>query len=274
MPRRGWTIAVAGALLGGCARTPAAPAPAVRVDGSPGVMPLAAALGLAYEARHPGARVAMGAGLGTFARLAALAEGRIDVALASQGVDAAALAGQGLAAHEVAKAAVVFAALAAVGVSGLTSRQLCDAYAGLLTSWRALGGPAQPIAPRTRPPGEVDGDVATAGVPCLRDAASAGGVRAIERPEAMAEELATTPGALGMTSLPFVERSGGRLRALAREAGAPTADAVRAGRYPLVRRSLLLARAASPAHVARFLAFVRSAEGARVIAAGGAVPVR
>jgi phosphate transport system substrate-binding protein len=69
-----------------------------------------------------------------------------------------------------------------------------------------------------------------------------------------------------------VERSGGRLRALALDGVAPTAAAVRSGAYPLVRRSLLLTRATPPAHVARFLAFVRSAEGARVIGASGAVP--
>ena len=261
-----------------CARAGSAPPPVpsdpVRVDGSPGVMPLVAALARDYEARHPGARVTLGAGLGTAARLAALLEGRIDVALASQGVDADALARQGLAAHEIAKVAVVFAVPAAVAVSGLTAARLCDAYAGRVTNWRALGGPDLPIAPRTRPAGEVDGDVAAAGVPCLRDAVAAGGVRAVEQPEAMAEELAATAGALGMTSLPFVERSGGRLRALALDGVAPTAANVRAGAYPLTRRSLLLTRAAPPAHVARFLAWVRGPQGARAIGASGAVPVR
>jgi phosphate transport system substrate-binding protein len=272
----------AAALVGGCAAAGAprrvASAPAadgtVRVDGSPGVMPLAAGLARAYEARHPGARVALGGGLGTSARLAALVEGRIDVALASQGVDAGELARHGVAAHEVAKVAVVFAVPAAVAVPGLTAAQLCDAYAGRVTSWRAFGGPELPIAPRTRPAGEVDGDVATAGVPCLRDAVEAGAVRAVERPEAMAEELATTPGALGMTSMPFVERSGGRLRALALDGVPPTDATVRSGAYRLTRRSLLLTRAAPPPHVARFLAFVRGSDGARAIAAGGAVPVR
>ena len=245
----------------------------VRVDGSPGVMPLVAALARDYEARHPGARVTLGAGLGSAARVEALAAGRIDVALTSQGVAADALARQGLAAHEVAKAAVVFAVPAAVSVSSLTPAQLCDAYAGRVTNWRALGGPDLPIAPRTRPAGEVDGDVAVAGVPCLRDAAAAGAVRAIAEPEAMAAELAATPGALGMTSLPFVEASGGRLRALALGGVAPTATNVRGGAYPLTRRSVLLTRAQPPAHVSRFLAYVRSPEGARVIAANGAVAV-
>jgi phosphate transport system substrate-binding protein len=254
------------------AAVPASVGP-VRVDGSTGVMPLVAALARAYEARHPGTRVVMGGGLGSAARLRALATDSIDVALTSQEVAPEALAAQGLAVHAVAQAAVVFAVPAAVPVAALTQQQLCDAYAGRVTSWRQLGGPEQTIVAHTRPEGEVDGDVAMAGVPCLRDAARAGAVRAIDLPEAMAEALAGTAGALGMTSLPFVDRSGGRLRALALDGVTPSAANVRSGAYPLVRRSLLLTRAAPSPAVARFLAFVRSPEGAGVITANGAVPL-
>ena len=280
VPRRGHAFAlVAGlAMQLGCAAGPAPGAmpiteDAVRVDGSTGVMPLAAALARAYEARHPGARVAMGSGLGSAARLRALVADSIDIALTSQDVSSDALAAQRVAAHTVARAAVVFAVPAAVPVTSLTQQQLCDAYAGRVTNWRQLGGPDQAIAPRTRPAGEVDGDVAMAGVACLADAVRAGAVRAIEQPAAMAEELAATAGALGMTSLPFVDRSGGRLRALALDGVVPSAANVRGGAYPLMRPSLLLTRAEPSPRVARFLAFVRSPEGAAVITANGAVPV-
>jgi phosphate transport system substrate-binding protein len=272
-------LAVAAVTPPGCraaGRTSGAPpssdVAAVRVDGSTAVMPLVAALARAYEARHPGARVVLGSGLGSAARLRALVADSIDVALTSQDVAPDALAGQGLAVHAIAQAAVVFAVPAAVTVSALTQQQLCDAYAGRVTSWRQLGGPDQRIVAHTRPAGEVDGDVATAGVPCLRDAVRTGTVRSIEQPGAMAEALASTAGALGMTSLPFVDRSGGRLRALALDGVVPSAVNVRSGAYPLTRRSLLLTRTVPPRAVARFLAFVRSPEGAAVITANGAVP--
>jgi phosphate transport system substrate-binding protein len=264
-------VVVALALAAGC-RAPRAAAPAgpVRIDGSTGVMPLAVALADAYRAAHPGATVVIGAGLGATARLDAVAAGRIDVALASHGLEEAELARRGLTAHEVARVAVVFATHAGVPVRALTQAQLCDVYAGRITDWRTLGGPALAIAPRTRPTGEVDGDVVREGVPCLRDATGAH-VPSIERPEAMAAALADTPGAIGMTSLPFVERSAGRLRALALDGVAPDAAQVRSGAYPLTRRSVFVTRAdASPAARA-FLAFVRGPAGARVIAASGAV---
>lgn len=263
-------------LAAACApRTAVTPVPAggVRIDGSPGVMPLAVALADAYRAQHPAAAVTTGAGLGTRARLEALAQGRIDVALASHGIDPADLARQGLVAHEVAQAAVVFATHAGVPVAGLTTRQLCDVYAGRVTDWAQLGGPALPVAPRTRPAGEVDADVVRAGVPCLKDAPMGAGVQTIDTPEAMAAALADTPGAVGMTSLPFVRQSGGRLRALTLDGVAPGAESVRRGTWRLTRRSVFVTRASPPPAVAHFLAFVRGAAGTRVIEAGGAVAV-
>jgi phosphate transport system substrate-binding protein len=249
----------------------ATPDDTVRIDGSPGMMPLAAALAESYRTARPQAAIAMGTGLGTAARLDALASGRIDVALASHGIDEAELARRGLAAHEIARVAVVFATHAGVPLAGLTQRQLCDVYAGRVADWRELGGPALAIAPRTRPVGEVDADVVLAGVPCLRDVAMAAHVQSVERPDAMAAALADTPGAVGMTSLPFVDRSGGRLRALALDGVTPSAEQVRRGTYPLTRRSVFLTREDAPPAVRAFLAFVRSAEGARVIGASGAV---
>ena len=75
----------------------------------------------------------MGRGLGTRARLEALAAGKIDIALASHGVDVEELARQGMAVHEIAKVAVVFGVNASVPVAGLTEHQICGVYAGRIT---------------------------------------------------------------------------------------------------------------------------------------------
>ena len=251
----------------------AAVADTVRIDGSTGVMPLVAAVAREYRAAHPSAAVVMGAGLGASARVQALADGTIDIALASHGVDAADLARRGLVAHEIAKVAVVFAVNQSVPVAGLTEQQVCDLYGGRIASWRELGGPDLAVAPRTRPAGEVDADVVLAGVGCLKGTAPAPAVATLEKPEQMAAALAGTPGAIGMTSLPFVEQSGGRIRAVTLGGVRPTPESVRSGAWRLTRHSYLLTRARPSAAVARFLAFVRSPAGARAIAASGAVPV-
>ncbi len=259
----------------GCVRvTRTRDADVVRIDGSAGVMPLVASLARAYRAQHPTATIELGAGLGSRARLDSLTSGRIDIALASIPVAREEMERRGFAAHEIARVAVVFGVNGAVRVNGLTQQQVCDVFARRTTNWNQLGDADLPVAARTRPPGEVDGDVAVAGVACLKTAIASGAPKSIDLPDAMSAELATVAGAIGMTSLPFVEQSGGRIRALQLDGIEATPTTVRSGAYPLARLALLLTRAdASPA-TARFLAFVRSAEGATVIATNGGVAVQ
>jgi phosphate transport system substrate-binding protein len=89
----------------------------------------------------------------------------------------------------------------------------------------------------------------------------------------MARELASTKGAIGMTTLTVVEQSKGRIRALTLNGVAPTVENVKSKAYVLARDSFLVTRSPPAPAVVRFLEFVRGAEGSRVISASGAVPV-
>lgn len=263
-----------GMLLLALAAPLAAPASEkIVVDGSTGVMPLAAALARAYEERHPGAAVQMGQGLGTKARLQALEEGRIDIALASHGLVVEELTRRGMVAHEIAKVAVVFGVNAGVPVTSLTDAQICDVYAGRITNWKELGGPDMAVAPRTRPDAEVDAEVVRAKLACLKDLKMPEHVRVMPKSGDMAKELSATAGALGMTTTTVVEQSRGRIRAVSLNGIVPSAENVGRKIYTLTRDSFLVTKAAPPPAVARFVEFVRSADGTAVIAANGAVPV-
>jgi phosphate transport system substrate-binding protein len=117
-----------------------------------------------------GVTVESGKGLGTKARIQALAEGKIDVALASQGLNIDEISRQGMTAHEIARIAVVFGVNAAAApVSNVTAQQICDVYAGKTTSWKALGGPDSQVALRTRPDTEVDAEIVRAHIRCLSE---------------------------------------------------------------------------------------------------------
>lgn len=244
------------------------PLPELRIDGSPGVAPIVAALADAYRHEHPGAPVRIGAGLGSSARIQALADGRIDVAMASHGVDTGALRARGVAAHEIARTAVVFAVNGSVMRTHVTSAVVCDIYAGRIGNWADQLG----IVPLMRPSNEVDAEVALAVIPCLKAITFAPTVTMVERPDDMAAELAARRGAFGLTSLPYVERSDHRIRALALDGVEPTEENVLSGRYPMSRRAILLVRTPESRAVKRFLEFIRGQEGARVVRAAGAVP--
>ncbi|HEX9822324.1 MAG TPA: substrate-binding domain-containing protein, partial [Methylomirabilota bacterium] len=242
----------------------------IAVDGSTGMMPLVAALARAYQESSPAAVVEIGKGLGTKARLQALAEGKIDIALASHGLVAAELARRGMAAHEIAKVAVVFGVNAGVAATNLTDRQICDVYAGTITSWRELGGPDLAVATRTRPDSEVDTEVVRDKIACLKDLKMPGSVKVMPKSGDMAKELAATAGAIGMTTTTVVEQSRGQIKALSLNGVTPSAENVERRIYALTRDSFLVTKAPPSPAVARFLDFVRSPAGTAVIVASGA----
>jgi phosphate transport system substrate-binding protein len=274
--REDWLVRIATLFLGAFLSLGASgqPTEKIVIDGSTGVMPLAIALAKAFQERNPGATIEYGKGLGTKARIAALAEGRIDIALASHGLNVGDLSRQGMSAHEIARTAVVFGVNASVPVSSLTDQQICDLYAGKTANWSALGGPDMEIAPRTRPDTEVDAEVVRANIGCLRELRIPETVKVMPRSGDMAKELATTAGAIGMTTMTVVEQSQGRIRSVSINGVSPSAENVERKTYPLVRESFLVTQSSPSPSVARFLEFVRGAAGAEVIRANGAVPVR
>jgi len=246
----------------------------VVLDGSTGVMPLASALAKAFQAKNPDTAFEYGKGLGTKARFQALADGKIDVALASHGLRVDEITKQGMVVNEIARIAVVFGVNESVPVSNLTGQQVCDIYSGKVTNWKALGGPDLEIAVRTRPESEVDTEVVRAGIACLKDLKMAESVKPMPKSGDMAKELAAVPGAIGMTSMTVVEQSKGKIKAVSLNGIAPSADNVKRKTYTLIRESFFVTRGSPSPAVARFIEFTRSSSGDDVIAANGAVPVK
>lgn len=244
------------------------------IDGSTGVMPLAAALAKVYQDSQPAVTIEMGKGLGTKARIHALADGKIDIALASHGLVVAEITQQGMAVLEIAKVAVVLGVNASVPIANLTDRQACDIYAGHVTNWKELGGPDLVIAPRTRPDSEVDTQVVREKIGCLKTLKMVDAVTVMPRSGDMAKELASTVGAIGMTTMTVVEQSKGRVKALSLNDIAPSAGNVKNRTYTLTRDSFLVTKAQPSPAVAKFLEFVIGASGEAVIIANGAVPVK
>jgi phosphate transport system substrate-binding protein len=257
------------ALIGACSNSPP-PAP-IRIDGSAGVAPIVTALVDGYRANHVSSQVELKSGLGSSARLKAVEDGQLEIAMASHGVDSADVARRGMEMRVIARTAVVFAVNGSVPVASLTSAQVCDVYRGAIRNWRKLGGPDAQIKALFRPAGEVDADVAIAGVACMRDLKPAADVQLLARPDEMASALASTDGAFGVTSGPMVEQSAGRIRAATLDGIVPSADNVANGRYPLSRDAILVYKAPVSPSVKQFLDFIASADGDRIIRANGAV---
>jgi phosphate transport system substrate-binding protein len=259
-------------LLMGAAHTHAAER--IVIDGSTGMMPLVAALAAAYRAKDPAATIDIGKGLGTKARIQALNDGKIDIAMASHGLDVAQIQRQGMVVHEIAKVAVVFGVNAGVIIANLSDAQVCDLYSSKLRNWKELGGSDLAVVPMTRPDSEVDTEVVRHKIPCLATLKMPDAVKVMPKAGEMAQALSATTGAFGMTTMTVVEQSQGRVRAVSLGGIVPSAENVQSKRYLLTRDSFLVVKTPPSPATARFIDFVLSPAGAKVIAANGAVPVK
>ena len=245
---------------------------AIKIDGSTGVAPLVAALAKAYQQREPAVAIEIGKGMGTKARIEALAAGSIDIAMASHGLKVDEITRGGMTVSEIARSPVVFGVNAGVGVEALSDEQICSIYSGQRTNWKDLGGPDLMIAPRTRPDTEVDAEVARDGVKCLKSLKMSEATKVMQRGGDMAAELAAAPGSIGMTTSTVVGQSGGKIRAVALNGVKPDEANVLSGKYGLTREAYFVTKAQASPAVAKFLNFVRGPEGAAVIKANGAIP--
>jgi phosphate transport system substrate-binding protein len=253
--------------------SPAHSAGQIMIDGSTGVMPLVRALAKAYRESNPDVAIEFGNGLGTKARIQALREGKIHIAMASHGLNIDSIRKQGMAVHEFAKVAVVFGVNASVSATDLTDLQICDIYSLAKTNCKDLGSSDMAVVPTTRPDSEVDTEVVRHHIGCLTNLKMSEAVKVAPKSGEMARELAATAGAIGMTTMTVVEQSAGRIKPVSLRGIAPTAANVRNETYKLTRDSFLVTHAPSPA-VTGFLEFIRSDAGKAVIAANGAVPVK
>ena len=249
---------------------PASAQTTIRVDGAIGSMPLVQALAKVFQGKHPGITIEFGKGLDREARIEALDKGAIDIALASQGLDA--IANRGMSVTEIARTAVVFAVNASVGVSSLTGDQICGIFTGSITNWNQVGGPDLAIAASSRPESEVDTGVIRDGVTCLKSVKFSPTVKIIPRGIDMVRELAGTTGAMGVTSANLVEQSGRKIKALALEGVAASEMNVVSGKYRLIREVFLVVKMNATPPVQQFISFIRSVDGAAVIKANGALP--
>ena len=253
---------------------PCLAADTIVLDGSSGMLPLARSLAAAYRQHSPDPRIEVGSGLGTGARLRALDEGRIQVALASHGVKPEDVKKGNLRVIDVAKGAIVFAVNTSVALAAISEEQVCEIYSGRARSWQAVGAGDHPVAAFTRPPTEVDPEVIRAKVACFRELKEPETIKVMERGGDMARALSETPHAIGMTSMTVVEQSAGKVRALSLNGIAPLAENVRSGRYALTRDFMFVIKGEPSAPVRKFVDFVQGPEGDRVIRENGAVPLR
>ena len=221
-----------------------------------------------FAARNPDTDVKTLASLGSAGGIRALAAGAIDIAVTSRPMNESERR-LGAIEIEYARTPLVFAVSADSKVTAISSSELADIYVGKLVTWP--DGSAVRIV--LRPAFDSDTEIVKNISPEIRQGLVAAearpGVRFALTDQDAADDLEKIPGAIGPISLAVIASEKRALRALKLDGTEPTPMNAASGAYPHYKRLFLVTGARPSTAVERFVVFVQSATGQKIIASNG-----
>lgn len=222
----------------------------------------------AYAKAHPDTRVTVLRSLGSNGGIKAVLSGTIQLAASARVLTDAEIR-QGAEQFEYGRTPFVFAIATANPVSGLTTRELADIYAGKTEQWPD----GKKIRLVLRPVGDTDSEMVKNISPEMREAKTAAEQRkgmpfAVSDQDA-ADSLEKIPGALGISTLAQIRSEKRALKALRFNGVEPSAKNIANGSYTLYKTLYLVTSANSPPAAKRFIAFVLSPKGRDILLRNG-----
>lgn len=275
--RGGWRLGAWRRLLGAAflvvaMARPAPAAEALRVNGSTTVNPVVAEAAEILRAEE-GMAIVVDTQGGSSGGIAALADGRAEVAMSSRPVnddDRRKFPAVDFRSHPIGVDAVALVVSRDVwegGVKALSREQMQGIYEGRIRNWRQLGGADRRIAFFNKEPGRGTWEVFAHwlyGDPHQAPLVSFPEVGANEEART---KVASTRGALSQLSAAWAD--GERVFALGVRQGkgvvTTTPEAVASGRYPISRTLLLVTDGAPRGPAKQLLAFLRSPRGQELV---------
>lgn len=243
----------------------------VRISGSASAMPLVKLLAQEFERYHPEMAIAFLPETHTRGGLAGVREGDSDIGLLSRGLTEEE-AKYHLQYLHLAQDGIVFATHKSVMVRDITSQQLKDIYSGKITTWRQLGGMDQKITVLDRPE-HTSPKIILREMLFGKDMEIVKSAVVLERPSQMVESLKVIPYSIGYTSLGEVISSELDVNVLNVNGIPPTPAHVEKNVYPFSRPFGMVIRSTPKKGVMKFVDFIYSDSGIKVIESNGYVPI-
>lgn len=245
----------------------------VVIEGSTTVLPIAQKAAEVFMNNNPGEEISVRGG-GSGVGIASIIEGTCDIADASRAIkpselEKAAKKGRDLKAHVIAMDGISHIVHLSNALANLTRAQIKEIYTGRISNWNKLGGPDMKI------------------VVISRDSAS-GTFEAFSemvldkkkvRPDAImqasnqgiASIVARTPGAIGYIGLGYVSSS---VKAISVDGIMPTKESVLKNKYPITRPLFMYTNGKPEGSIKKFIDFVKSAEGQKIVGEEGFVGLK
>ncbi len=246
----------------------------IRVAGSGGMIPLVTDLAKAYMDEHPDDIIdVMQRSIESTGGIRGTAAGKIDL-----GTSARPLKGKeqglGLEVFEIARVASVIGVNAkSVKVDNITSNKLCSVYKGNISSWASLGGSNSKIIVFTRPDGDSTKKVVRKGIPCFKSLTESKNVVVMPKSNDMYNAIMNNQNSIGLTDMVAVGKSRGRIGVLKLDGLEPSGKNVASGKWKLIKRFHVLSKGQPEGLAKKFIDFIKSDKGARIIEENNAVPV-
>ena len=256
---------IALALTGALIMTPSLAATPIKTGGTGSAIRVVVALGTVFKQTYPDAEVVVLQGLGSGGAIKALNAQAIELALSARPLKPAEQ-GQALQASEVARTPLVFAGVKPY--PGLSRAKVADILLGKQQVWPD-GSPLRPVL---RPKDDSEAMLLRASSPAMDQALGIALARpgmhvALTDSEAL-EALQSVPGAFGFTTLAMLKEAPS-VRPFALDQVTPSLGTLSSGRYRLSKPLYLVIRENAPESVRAFVAFIQSAQGAKILADHG-----
>lgn len=227
--------------------------------GSTTVQPVAEQLAIAFMNMNEGITVTIQGG-GSSTGIKSVSDGTVDIGAASRELKDSEK-GLGLVEHVLAMDGIAVIVNPAQSVTGLTTEQVRQIFAGEITNWSQVGGEDAGINIFAREEGSGTRDAFEE--IAMGDSLIAAGALLQPSNGAIKTAVAGDPGAIGFISFGYIDDS---VRAMSINGVAATIDNVKSGNYPISRPLLLLTKGEPAGNVKKFIDYCLGPEGQEIVA--------
>ncbi len=244
----------------------------VTCTGSTTVLPVAQATAEAFMDKHPEVNISVRGG-GSGVGVAALQNGNADICnssrpLKAKEISAAKSKGINPTAYVIANDAISMVVHKSNRVKNLSLAQIKKIYTGEIKNWKDLGGINLPIVIVSR-------DVASGTFEVFNEKALAGAkvdgtAQLLASNNAVVSTVTSTPGAIGYAGLGYVNES---VNVVTVNSIMPSDKTVKDGSYPLARKLFMFTNGKAKGDAARFISFIQSAEGQKIVKDQGFITI-
>jgi len=236
----------------------------LRIDGSTTVLPIAQKAAEVFMKKHPSIKVFVsGSGSGT--GIKALIDGTTDIATSSREAKDKEVASAKkkniiLKDHIVALDGIVPVVHPSMKIENITMEQLRDIYNGKIKRWKELGGPNRPISVVSRDTSSGTYEVWEEKV-LQKDKVRADALLVASNGQAV-QTVAQNKYAIGYIGIGYVDKS---IKVLTVKGVKATAETVRDGSWPISRPLYMYTNGNPKGTIAKFIDFLLSKEGQKIV---------